>query len=107
MGSAISGEAAIMTAVSMICAQLPVEITDFTPASYSVAVGRWYPSRMNPGPIQALKKRGQLGWRQTHYAVLDLRPAKLATLQALDQKTYAGSIPDSKFILSARFERNT
>jgi hypothetical protein len=39
LGSA-SGEAAIMTAVSLVCVQLSVEITDFALANYCVAVGR-------------------------------------------------------------------
>jgi hypothetical protein len=38
-------------------------------------------SLTNPAPIKPFEQRGELRGRQSHYPVLDLRPAKVAVLQ--------------------------
>ena len=47
----------------------------------------------NPAPIEPFEQRRELRRRQTHHAVLDLRPTELAVLQPLGEQAHAGSVP--------------
>src|SRR5687767_11967025 len=52
---------------------------------------------VNAAPIQPFEQGGELGCREPHHPVLDLRPAELALLQPLGDENHAGAVPEHEF----------
>jgi len=51
---------------------------------------------MDAPPIQSFQQGRQLRGRQTHHAILDLRPAEDAVLQPLDEQAQTRTIPEDQ-----------
>src|SRR4051795_5389796 len=54
------------------------------------------PRRVHPLPIQPFEQGGELGCREPHGPVLDLRPAELTLLQPLGHENHARAVPEDK-----------
>src|SRR3954471_15741206 len=54
------------------------------------------PRRVHPLPIQAFEQGGELGCREPHHPVLNLRPAELTLLQPLGHENHARAVPEDK-----------